>query len=453
MFSKVLIANRGEIALRIARTCRELGIRVVAVYSTDDRDSAIVRYADESVQIGPAPARHSYLNIPAVVEAALQTGADAIHPGYGLLSENPDFAEVCEANGITFVGPPATVMAQLGDKSAARSFMAELGLPMLPGSLQPLPSVEGAHRFADEIGYPVIVKATAGGGGRGMRVITRSEDFPPAYRETQATAQTLFGDGRVYVERFLQTGRHVEIQILCDQHGNGIYLGERDCSVQRRHQKLIEETPAPGVPDGLVATMGADAVRGALQAGYVGAGTFEFLVDAVGGYYFMEVNSRIQVEHPVTEMVTGIDLVAEQFRVAAGEPLSLRQNDVVVRGAAVECRINAEDPARDFVPTPGTLTEFVPPGGPFVRVDTYAFPGCKVSAAYDSMVAKLIVWAPDRDQALARMSRALDEFRISGQGICTTAGFLADVISHPLFRAGTHDTSLVASMRSASELA
>jgi acetyl-CoA carboxylase, biotin carboxylase subunit len=452
MFSKVLIANRGEIAVRIARTCRELGIRVVAVHSAGDRDSAIVQYADESVQLGPDPARLSYLNIPAVVEAALQTGADAIHPGYGLLSENPDFAEVCAANGITFVGPPADVMARLGDKAAARSFMAELGLPMLPGSLQPLPSVEAARRFASEIGYPVIVKAAAGGGGRGMRVIARPEDFSDAYRETQATAQTLFGDGRVYVERFLATGRHVEIQILCDQHGNGIYLGERDCSVQRRHQKLVEETPAPALPDGLAARMGADAVRGALAAGYVGAGTFEFLVDATGGYYFMEVNSRIQVEHPVTEMVTGIDLVAEQFRVAAGAPLSLRQEEIVVRGAAVECRINAEDPRRNFVPTPGRLDEFVAPGGPFVRVDTYAFPGCKVSAAYDSMVAKLVVWAPDRSQALARMRRALDEFRISGPGVCTTAGFLADVISHPLFRAAAHDTSLVASMLAASEL-
>jgi acetyl-CoA carboxylase biotin carboxylase subunit len=449
MFTTVLIANRGEIALRIARTCRELGMRVVAVHSSDDRDTAIVRYADEAVQVGPTPARRSYLNIPAIVEAALQTGADAIHPGYGLLSENPDFAEVCAANGITFIGPPAEVMARLGDKSAARSFMAELGLPMLPGSLQPLSSVDAARKFADDIGYPVIVKAAAGGGGRGMQVINRRADFARLYCETEAIAQTLFGDGRVYIERFLETSRHVEVQILCDQYGNCISLGERDCSVQRRHQKLVEETPAPALPRGVAARMGQDAVRGALAAGYVGAGTFEFLVDASGEFYFMEVNSRIQVEHPVTEMVTGMDLVAEQFRVADGQPLSMRQEDVVMRGAALECRINAEDSAHGFAPTPGTLEEFVPPGGPFVRVDTYAFPGCRISAAYDSLVAKLVVWAPDRDQALARMRRALEEFRISGPGICTTAGFLRDVLDHPLFRAAMHDTALVASILAA----
>lgn len=446
MFTSVLIANRGEIALRVARACRELGMRVVAVHSTEDRKSAVVRFADESVQIGPAAARHSYLNMPAVVEAALRTGVEAIHPGYGFLSEDPDFAEVCEANGITFVGPPAEVMQKLGDKSSARAIMAEAGLPLLPGSVAPLPTVEEARAVADGIGYPVIIKAVAGGGGRGMAVVHHAEEFDRAYGETRASAQSLFGDGRVYVERYLDFARHVEIQVLCDQFGNGVHLGERDCSVQRRHQKLIEETPAPGLSRGLVDEMGAAAVRGAVTAGYVGAGTFEFLVDRDGGYYFMEVNCRIQVEHPVTEMATGIDLIHEQFRAAAGKPLALRQEDIHPRGAAIECRINVEDPARGFVPTPGVLEEFEPPGGAFVRVDTHGYPGYRVSPAYDSLLAKLVVWAPDREQAIVRMRRALAEFRVSGPGVCTTIGFQQEVLAHPLFLKGKHDTSLVGEM-------
>ncbi|MGA4545345.1 acetyl-CoA carboxylase biotin carboxylase subunit [Uniformispora flossi] len=443
MFTTVLIANRGEIAVRVARACKEMDMRVVAVHSTDDRDSAVLRLADEVVQIGPAAARRSYLNIPAVVEAALRTGADAVHPGYGFLSENPDLAEACAAHGITFVGPPPEVIARLGDKTAARALMAEAGLPLLPGSLHALDTAEEAQAVVDAIGCPVIVKAAAGGGGRGMTVVTRPEDFVRAYHETRARAQTLFGDGRVYVERYLESARHVEVQVLCDTHGNAIHLGERDCSVQRRHQKLIEESPAPGLPDGLAARMGEAAVRGARAAGYVGAGTFEFLVAPDGTFVFMEVNCRIQVEHPVTEMVTGVDLVREQFLVAAGRPLTLRQEDVVCSGAAIECRINAEDAARGFAPAPGVLDEFVPPGGPFVRVDTHGYTGYRIPASYDSLLAKLVVWAPDRGQAVARMRRALDEFRIAGPGVRTTSGFLRTVIEHPLFLRAKHDTSLV----------
>jgi acetyl-CoA carboxylase biotin carboxylase subunit len=446
MFNTVLIANRGEIALRVARTCRELGIRVAAIYSTEDRDSAVVRFADEAVHVGPAPAKKSYLSIPAIIEAALQVEADAIHPGYGFLSEDPDFAEVCAANNITFVGPPPSVLESLGDKASARTLMSAAGVPMLPGSLTPLDTVEEAQAVADQIGYPLIIKAVAGGGGRGMRVVHAVGEFVAAYRETRATAQTLFGNSQVYVERYLEHARHVEIQILADSHGHAIHLGERDCSVQRRHQKLVEETPAPGLPDGLTEEMGAAAVRGALAAGYVGAGTFEFLVDGQGNYYFMEVNPRIQVEHPVTEMATGVDLIAEQLRVAAGYPLTLTQEEVVPRGAAIEVRINAEDPDRNFAPTPGTLTEYLPAGGPFVRVDSYAYTGCRISPSYDSLVAKLIVWAPTRDQAIERMLRALAEFKVAGKGVSTTIPFVREVLEHPLFRAGKHATSLVEQM-------
>jgi len=442
VFDKLLIANRGEIALRIARACRELGVRTVAVYSTSDRDSAVVRFADEAVHIGPPPAKKSYLNAAAVLEAALRTGAQAIHPGYGFLSEDPDFAEACEANGITLVGPPAKVMATLGNKASARSMMAGAGLPLLPGSVDPLDADE-ALRLAERIGFPAIVKAVAGGGGRGMAVVWHQGELAEKVRRTQATAQALFDDRRVYVERYLTRARHVEIQVLCDQHGQAVHLGERDCSVQRRHQKLIEETPAAALSKDLVRRMGEAAVRGATAAGYVGAGTFEFLVDPDGRFYFMEVNCRIQVEHPVTEMVTGVDLVQEQVRIAAGEPLRLRQNDIRPRGVSIECRINAEDPDRGFIPTPGVIDEFVPSGGPFVRVDTHAFPGCAVPPEYDSLLAKLVVWAPDREQAINRMQRALGEFRIAGAHVRTTIGFLRRVLDTPAFRTATHSTSLV----------
>jgi acetyl-CoA carboxylase, biotin carboxylase subunit len=443
MFNKVLIANRGEIALRVARACRELGIRLVAVYSTEDRDSAVVSYADEAIQIGPAPPKRSYLNIPAIVEAALRTGAEAIHPGYGFLSEDPDFAEICRDNGIVFVGPPPEVIAQLGDKTAARRLMAEAGLPIIPGSLTPMRSVEEARQVADDIGYPVVIKAAAGGGGRGMRVVHETAAFLRAYEQTRADAQVLFGDSRVYVEHYLTNPRHIEVQVLADCFDNTIHLGERDCSVQRRHQKLVEESPAPRMPPGLAARMGQAAVRGAQAAGYLGAGTFEFLLSSHGDFFFMEANCRIQVEHPVTEMVTGVDLVQEQFRIAAGEPMRLRQDDVVLRGNAIECRINAENPDRDFAPTPGVLEEFIPAGGPFVRVDTHGFPGYRIPASYDSLLAKLVVWAPTREQALDRMDRALAEFRVRGPGVHTTNGFLREVMRNPVFRSGDHGTAIV----------
>lgn len=447
-FRSVLIANRGEIALRIARTCREMGIRTVAVYSTADRDSAVVRFADEAVHIGPSPARASYLNVPAIVEAAAATGAEAIHPGYGFLSEDPDFAEICDANGLTFVGPPPALMARLGDKSAARAIMAEAGLPVLGGSTGTLDGAAQAKAVADDIGYPVIIKATAGGGGRGMRVVDGPGAFMRAYSEARAQAHSVFGDSRVYVERYVNPARHVEVQILADEHGGVVHLGARDCSVQRRYQKLVEETPAPRLDPAAAEELCAAAVRGAREIGYAGAATFEFLLDADGAFHFMEINCRIQVEHPVTEMVTGVDVVREQLLVAAGMPLSMKQEDVAPSGVSIECRINAEDPATGFRPTPGRLDELVLPGGPFTRVDAHVFPGASVAAEYDPLLAKVVVWAPDRDLAIARMRRALDELRVSGPGVRTTGSFLRDVLDHPRFRDGSHSTGLVAEIMS-----
>ena len=443
----VLIANRGEIALRVLRTCREMGLRTVAVYSQVDDGSAVVGEADETVRIGPGPARRSYNHIPAVIEAARMTGADAIHPGYGFLSENPDFAEVCAAEGITFVGPPPEVMERLGDKASARAAMVAAGFPLLPGSTDAIDDPDAAKSLADEIGYPIIIKAVAGGGGRGMAVVRDPREFTETYRRTRAGAAAVFGDGRVYVERYLDFARHVEIQVLCDTHGNGVHLGARDCSVQRRHQKLVEETPAPGLSDDAQREIGESAVRAVLSVGYVGAGTVEMLVDTAGAHYFMEVNCRLQVEHPVTEMVTGIDLVAEQLRVAMGEPLRFTQDEIRFYGVAVECRINAEDPVKDFAPTPGLLESVELPGGPFVRVDTHVAAGSRIPSEYDSLLAKVITWAPDRDAALRRMDRALAETRLRGERIATTAGFLREVLAEPDFRAGRHDTGLLDRMK------
>lgn len=445
MFSTVLIANRGEIALRVARACRELGIRTVAVYSSADRDSAVVRFADESVHIGPPASKDSYLSIPAIIEAALQTGAEAIHPGYGFLSEDPDFAEVCESEGIVFIGPPAQVMQRLGDKAEARRIMSQAGLPVLPGSLEALTSPTEAAELAQQAGYPVILKAVAGGGGRGMSVVHDAAGLRLAYNETRVHARAVFGDERLYLERFVENARHVEVQVLCDRYGTAVHLGERDCSVQRRHQKLIEESPAPNLPERLRESMRAAAVHGAEAVGFVGAGTFEFVVTPDQDFYLMEINCRLQVEHPVTEFVTGIDIVREQITIAAGEPLSFRQSDVELRGVSLECRVNAEDPERDFTPAPGPLVEFVPPGGPFVRVDTHAYPGWVIGPDYDSLLAKTIVWAPDRERAIARMDRALSEFGVGGPGVRTTIGFLRQTLANPLFRAAEHTTGLVAS--------
>ena len=436
MFEKVLIANRGEITLRVIRACRELGIRTVAVYSTPDADSAPVQAADEAVHVGPAPATRSYLNVPNVIGAAQLTGADAIHPGYGFLSEDPYFAEICADEGLAFVGPPPKVMELVGDKAAARRLMSAAGLPLLPGTTEPVGSVAEADRIARDIGYPVVLKAVAGGGGRGITVVNDRADLADAYRQTRAHAQQVFNNGDLYLERYLRRARHVEVQVLAGADGQVVHLGERDCSVQRRHQKLIEEAPCPVVDGELRERLGEAAVAGARSVGYRGAGTMEFLLDENGSFWFMEMNARIQVEHPVTEMVTGVDLVKEQIQIASGQPLSISQDDIELTGHAIECRINAEDPGRDFLPTPGRLEAFDLPGGPGTRVDTYCRQGSTIPPSYDSLIAKLIVWGSDRESALERMLRALDEFEVQGPGMRTTIPFHREVLDHPAFRAG-----------------
>jgi acetyl-CoA carboxylase biotin carboxylase subunit len=449
VFTKVLIANRGEIALRVARTCRELGVATVAVCSTADRDSAVAEFADETVHIGPSQATRSYLSAPALIEAARRTKADAIHPGYGFLSEDPDFAEICAEEGISFVGPDWPVLERLGDKASARELMFSAGLPLLPGSGGVCASEADCVRTAERLGFPVIVKAVAGGGGRGMTIARTASELPAVFHETRAVALSLYGDGRVYVERYLDGARHVEVQVLCDRYGAGIDLGDRDCSVQRRHQKVIEETPAPGLSDATRSAMARAAVHGVTVAGLVGAATVEFLVDADENYYFLEVNARLQVEHPVTEMVTGVDIVEQQLRLAAGEPLALDAAEVRGRGAAIECRVNAEDPSRDFQATPGRLDVFRMPGGPFTRIDTHCFTGGSVSPFYDPLMAKVITWGPDRPRALDRMARALAEVRIEGPGLCDNTGLLRAVVAEPEFAAGTHTTQLLATMSAA----
>mgnify|MGYP001302761727 FL=1 len=447
MFAKVLVANRGEIALRIIRACRELGVRTVAVYSEADAGSSAVQAADEAVCIGPAAPKQSYLNIPNIIGAAVKTGADAVHPGYGFLSEDPEFAEVCEEEGITFVGPSPRLMADLGDKSTARRLMAEAGLPLLPGSLEPVESLEEARSLAERTGYPLVLKAVAGGGGRGITVVRGPEELADALRATRAGAQALFGNPDVYVERYLESDRHIEVQVVADHHGNVVHLGERDCSVQRRNQKLVEESPSPALTAEAREWVGTAAVRATAAVGYRGVGTLEFLLDSDGRMWFMEMNTRIQVEHPVTEMVASVDLVAEQLRVAAGYPLSIRQEDVRLHGHAIECRVNAEDPARDFAPTPGRVEEFVPPGGYGIRVDTHCVPGALVPPHYDSMIAKLIVWGGDRDEAIRRMRRALDEFRVEGPGLRTTIGFHRSLMEHEVFYAGEVTTDFLSRYR------
>lgn len=444
MFTKVLIANRGEIAVRVIRACRELGIATVAIYSTPDADALHVQLADEAVHVGPATSRLSYLNIPAIIGAARKTGAEAIHPGYGFLSEDPYFAEICVEHGITFIGPPPEVIEVLGDKAAARGLMQRAGIPLLPGTAMPVASVDETSRIAAEIGYPVVIKASAGGGGRGITVVRRPDDLPEAYTSTRAAAQQLFKDPSVYLERFLPRARHIEVQVLADSHGTVLHLGERDCSVQRRNQKLIEESPSPAVDDELRKRLGELAVRGARAAGYQGAGTVEFLLDGTGEVWFMEMNARIQVEHPVTEMVTGVDIVAEQLRIAAGEWLSLSQDDVRMRGHSLEFRINAEDPTKDYAPAPGRLNTFVLPGGPGVRIDSGQIGGSLVSPHYDSLIAKLVIWGKDRGHALDRAARALAECRMSGPGLATTVDLHQRIIDHLEFRKGTVTTDFMA---------
>jgi acetyl-CoA carboxylase biotin carboxylase subunit len=439
----VLIANRGEIALRVARACRELGIKSVAVYSSADAESAVVKFADESVHIGPPATGRSYLHIPNIIGAAQKTGADAIHPGYGFLSEDPYFAEICTDEGITFIGPKPEVMERVGDKATARDLMSKAGLPLLPGTVDPVATVDDAQQIADEIGYPLIIKAVAGGGGRGMTVVYKREDLANDYRSTRATAQAVFKDSNVYIERYLEAPFHTEVQLVCDTHGNGVYFGERDCSVQRRHQKLIEEAPSVHLTPEMRKDIGEKAVAGATSIGYSGAGTMEFLLDHDGNLAFMEMNARIQVEHPVSEMITACDLIQEQISVAAGEKLSVSQDDVVFQGHSIECRINAEDPDADFAPTAGRLETYVPPGGPWTRVDSHCYPGWMISPFYDSLIAKLIVWAPDRPRAIDRMSRALDEFEISGRGVKTTIPFHQKILQNEQFRSGDVTTDFV----------
>jgi len=441
MFQKVLIANRGEIALRVIRACKELGIATVAVYSEADRECLHVRFADDDVCIGRPPGRDSYLNIPRIIAAAEITGADAIHPGYGFLAENPEFAEKVGASNITFIGPTPDQIRQMGDKATARKIAQKLKVPTVPGSPGPVESPDEGLEIAAKIGYPVIIKAAAGGGGKGMRVAADEEQFPQAFNLATQEALAAFGSGQVYLEKYLARPRHIEFQIMGDTHGKVMHLCERDCSVQRRHQKLIEEAPSPALDQTLREDIGDAAVKLAESIGYVGAGTIEFLLDEDGSFYFMEMNTRIQVEHPVTEMCTNFDLVKEQIRVAAGEPLSFVMNGNRLRGHAIECRVNAEDPARNFQPSPGLITAYHPPGGPGVRVDTHIYAGYTVPPYYDSLLAKVIVHGNNRAEALARMRQALDSFII--EGVTTTIPFLGRVMRHPDFIEGKVDTKFL----------
>jgi acetyl-CoA carboxylase, biotin carboxylase subunit len=437
MFKKILVANRGEIALRIIFACRELGIKTVAVYSEADENSLHVRFADEDICIGPARSADSYLSVPAIISAAEITGADAIHPGYGFLSESAYLAEVCEACHIRFIGPDPSVIRLLGDKAKARRAMKKAGVPMLPGSEGPVESEEIASKVARDIGFPVIIKAVAGGGGRGMRIVKEAKDLAHAFRTAQREAEAAFGLGDVYIEKYLDSPRHIEYQILGDHHGNVVHLGERECSIQRRHQKLIEESPSIAVSDKVRRKMGATVVDAARAVQYTNAGTFEFLMDAKGNFYFMEVNTRIQVEHPVTEWVTGIDIVKEQIRIAAGQRLSFKQHEVTFTGHAIECRVNAEDPVT-FVPSPGTIHAFSIPGGPGVRVDTAAHAECTIPPDYDSMIAKVIVHGRDRQEAIARMKRTLEMSVV--EGIKTSIPLHLKVLNDPDFVAGRLST-------------
>ena len=439
-FRKILIANRGEIACRIIWTCKEMGIKTVAVHSVADRDSLHVRFADEAYCIGPAPSAQSYLNIPAIISAAEIANVDAIHPGYGFLAESAYFAEICEACNIKFIGPNPSIIRLMGDKVEARRAMQEAGVPILPGSPDPLETEEEALTLAREIGFPVIVKAAAGGGGRGMRIVRTEEELGPALETASSEAAAAFKNGDVYIERYIERPRHIEIQVLADEHGNCIHLGERECTIQRRHQKLLEEAPSPVLAPDLRQRMGDAAVAACKRIGYSSAGTFEFLLDEDNRFYFMEMNTRIQVEHPVTEMVTLIDIVRNQIRIAQGEDLGYKQEDVPIVGHAIECRINAEHP-ETFVPSPGLITAFNLPGGPGVRVDTAAYPGYTVPPYYDSMIAKVIVHARTRELAIARMRRALEAMVV--EGIRTTIPLHLKIMDDQAFQAGQFSTKFM----------
>lgn len=437
---RVLIANRGEIALRIARACRELGMEIVAVFAKGDEDSPHLRLADRAYCIGPAPAPLSYLNFHNILTVAMEAGADAIHPGYGFLAENSSFAKLCQDCGLTFIGPLPQAIETMGNKTRARELMANAGIPVVPGS-GPLSDPLQTASIAAEIGFPVILKAAAGGGGKGMRLVEDPEALLQAAEVASREAELAFGDPTIYLEKYLLCPRHVEIQILADNHGNIVHLGERDCSLQRRHQKLLEEAPSPALTPTLRAHMGETAIRAAKAAAYSGVGTVEFLLDANKNFYFMEMNTRIQVEHPVTEMITGIDLVKAQILAAAGERLTIAQDDIALRGWAIECRINAEDPKNNFLPTPGVIENWNSPGGPWVRFDGVAHSGWQVSPHYDSLIAKLIVWGQDREEALSRMNRALAETIV--EGIATTIPFHQKILANPEFVSGKYDTGLL----------
>jgi len=440
MFSKVLIANRGEIALRVICACRELGIRTVAVYSEEDEHALHVRFADEDVCIGPARSLDSYLHVPAIISAAEVTGADAIHPGYGFLSESAYLAEVCEACHIKFIGPYPNVIRLMGDKARARRAMKKAGVPVLPGSDGPVQGEDQAVKVAAELGYPVIIKAVAGGGGRGMRVVRGPEELPKSLRTAMREAEAAFGVGDVYLEKYVESPRHIEVQVLGDHHGNVIHLGERECSIQRRHQKLVEEAPSPALTEKQRRRLGATVVDAAKAVQYTNAGTFEFLMDPSGHFYFLEANTRLQVEHPVTEWITGMDIVKEQIRIASGRRLTVRQSDIVFQGHALECRINAEDPDT-FVPSPGVISAFSVPGGPGVRVDSYAHADCRVSPYYDSLVAKIVTHGRDRQEAIDRMRRTLEMTVI--EGILTTIPLHLKILADPDFRAGRLSTAFM----------
>lgn len=441
LFKKVLIANRGEIAVRIFRALKELNIATVAVYSEADKEALHVKLADEAYCIGPANALDSYLNIPSIMSVAEITGADAIHPGYGFLAENADFAEVCESHELKFIGPDSETISLMGDKAQARKTMIKAGVPVVPGTEKGINDTNKALSRAKEIGYPVIVKASAGGGGKGMRIVHNKEGLENAIQTASNEAGAAFGDETVYLEKYLEEPRHIEIQILADEKGNVIHLGERDCSIQRRHQKMIEEAPSPALTSELREEMGEVAVKAARAADYKNAGTVEFLLDKDNNYYFMEMNTRIQVEHPVTEMVTGIDIVKEQIKVASGEKLSFKQDDVKIRGAAIECRINAEDPEKDFMPSPGKIENYIIPGGFGVRIDSGVYNNYFINPFYDSMVAKIITWGVNREEALNKMERSLNEFNI--EGIKTTIPFYLKIMQNSAFRTGNFSTKFI----------
>ena len=444
MIRKLLIANRGEIAVRIIRACREMGIATVAVYSEADEESLHTQLADEAICIGPGPSAQSYLNMEQIISATMVSGADAIHPGFGFLSENARFAELCEKCGITFVGPPSKVIRMLGNKKIARSTMIAAGVPVVPGSEGDVEDIETGLKEAERIGYPVIIKAALGGGGKGMRVADTPADFEESFRTAQKETQMAFGDSTMYVEHFVRHPRHIEFQIMADKFGNVIHLGERDCSIQRNHQKMIEESPCEVISEELRKKMGDAAVKAAKAAGYENAGTIEFLLDKEGRFYFMEMNTRIQVEHPVTEWVTGVDLVKEQIRIASGLPLSLSQEDIHLSGHAIECRINAENPAKGFRPSPGTITDMYFPGGKGIRIDSAVYSGYTIPPYYDSMIAKVIVWAKNRTEAIRKMQSALGEVII--EGIDTNVDYQYEILENPDFQSGNTDVEFIERM-------